>query len=154
MYVTWADCAFRTGCDGNTVVLTTSVDGITWTTLKRVPGMGFDSFVPGIAADPNVPGRVSVVTYVRKSNSCSARTCAYGVTVTSSRDAGSTWTKPQRLDAVSPPYTWIANAGGQFVGDYVGATFAGGRFVPVFALASTPFKNGRLREYMMAASIP
>ena len=154
IYVAWADCAFRTGCDGNTVVLTTSVDGSTWTALKRVPGTGFDSFVPGIAADPNVPGRVSVVTYVRKSNSCSAQTCSYGVAVTSSRNAGSAWTKPQRLDAVSPRYTWIANAGGQFVGDYVGATFAGGRFVPVFALASVPLKNGRLREYMMAASIP
>jgi hypothetical protein len=154
IYVAWADCAFRTGCDGNTVVLTTSVDGSTWTPLQRVPGTGFDSFVPGIAADPNVPGRVSVVTYVRKSNSCGAATCSYGVAVTSSRSGGAKWTKPQRLDAVSPRYTWIANAGGQFVGDYVGATFVGGRFVPVFALASAPLKNGHLREYMMATSIP
>jgi hypothetical protein len=154
LYVTWADCAFRTGCDGNTVVLTTSVDGKTWTALTRVPGTGFDSFVPGIAADPNVPGRVSVVTYVRKSISCSADTCSYGVTVTNSRNAGATWTKPQRLDAVAPRYAWLANAGGQFVGDYVGATFAAGRFVPVFALASAPLKNGRLREYMLAASLP
>ncbi len=154
IYVVWADCAFRTGCDGDTVVLTTSVDGSTWTAPARVPGTGFDSFVPGIAADPNMPGRVAVVTYVRRSNSCSAETCSYGVAFTSSRNAGRTWTKPQRLDAVSPRYAWLANAGGQFVGDYVGATFAGGRFVPVFALASAPLKNGRLREYMLAASIP
>jgi len=154
IYVAWADCAFRTGCDGDTVVLTTSVDGSTWTPLTRVPGTGFDSFVPGIAADPNVPGRVSVVTYVRKSNSCSAETCSYGVAVTSSRNSGANWTKPQRLDAVSPRYTWIANAGGQFVGDYVGAAFADSRFVPVFALASRPLSGGRLREYMMAASLP
>ena len=119
-----------------------------------MPGTGFDSFVPGIAADPNVPGRVSVVTYVRRSNSCSAETCSYGVAFTSSRTGGATWTKPQRLDTVAPRYTWIANAGGQFVGDYVGATFASGRFVPVFALASAPLSGGRLREYMMAASIP
>jgi hypothetical protein len=154
LYVAWADCAFRTGCDGNTVVLTTSVDGSTWTPLTRVPGSGFDSFVPGIAADPSVPGRLAVVTYVRKSISCSADACSYGVAVTSSRTGGATWTKPQRLDTVSPRYTWIANAGGQFVGDYVGAAFAGGRFVPVFALASAPLESGRLREYMLAASIP
>ena len=56
----WADCRFRPGCDGDTVVLTTSTDGSTWTPRTRVPGTGFDSFVPGIAVDPNVPGRDQV----------------------------------------------------------------------------------------------
>jgi hypothetical protein len=154
LLVAWADCAFRTGCDGNTIVLTTSADGNTWSALARVPGTGFDSFVPGIAADPSVPGRISIVTYVRNSTACSATSCAIGVAVVSSRDAGATWTTPRRLDAVPPRYAWLANAGGQFVGDYVGATYAGGRFVPVFALASRPLGPGRLREYMMAASMP
>jgi hypothetical protein len=154
LYVAWADCAFRPGCDGNTIVLTTSTNGTAWTAPTRVPGTGFDSFVPGIAADPSVPDRVSIVTYVRNSTACSAATCSLGVAVTRSRDGGATWTKPQRLDAVSPRYAWLANAGAQFVGDYVGATYAGGRFVPVFALASRPHGNGRLREYMMAASMP
>jgi hypothetical protein len=94
------------------------------------------------------------VTYVRTSTACSAATCAIGVAVTGSRDGGATWSKPQRLDAVSPRSAWLANAGRQFVGDYVGAAFAGGRFVPVFPLASKPLTSGRLREYMMAASIP
>jgi hypothetical protein len=154
LFVAWADCAFRTGCDGNTIVLTSSADGTTWTPLKRVPGAGFDSFVPGIAADPTTPGRMSIVTYVRNSKNCSASTCSVGVSVTSSRDGGATWTKAQRLDGVSPRYSWLASAGGQFLGDYVGATYAAGRFVPVFALASKPVASGRLREHMMAASIP
>jgi hypothetical protein len=77
-----------------------------------------------------------------------------GVSVTKSRDGGATWSRPQRLDSVPPRYSWVANAGGQFVGDYVGAAYAGGRFVPVFALASKPLANGTLREYMLAASIP
>jgi hypothetical protein len=153
LFVAWADCVFRPGCDGDTVVLTASTDGSTWSALKRVPGTGFDSFVPGIAADPTVPGRISIVTYVRNSTGCNAATCTFGVAVTSSRDGGATWTKPQRLDARSPRYAWLANAGAQFVGDYVGATYAGGRFVPVFALASPPV-SGPLREYMMAASMP
>jgi hypothetical protein len=153
IYLAWADCVFRPGCDGNTIVLTTSTDGSTWTALRRVRGTGFDSFVPWIAADPSVPGRISIVTYMRTSVACTPATCAIGVAVVKSRDGGSTWTKPQRLDAVSPRYAWLANAGRQFVGDYVGATYAGSRFVPVFALASRPLRSGRLREYMMAASL-
>jgi hypothetical protein len=154
MYVAWADCVFRQGCNGNTIVLSTSIDGATWTAPTRVPGAGFDSFVPGIAADPTKSGRISIVTYVRNSNSCALATCTFGVAVTSSKDGGAHWAKPQRLDGLSPRYTWTALAGGHFVGDYVGATFAGGRFVPVFALASKPSARGQLREYMMAASLP
>jgi hypothetical protein len=153
LLVAWADCVFRRGCDGNTIVLTTSTDGSTWSALKRVPGTGFDSFVPGIAADPSVPGRISIVTYIRNSRACGAATCSVGVAVVSSRDGGATWTKPRRLDAVSPRYSWLANAGGQFLGDYVGAAYAAGRFVPVFAFASRPLASGTLREYMMAASM-
>jgi hypothetical protein len=154
LYVAWADCVFRPGCDGNTLVLTTSTDGTAWTKLTRVPGTGFDSFVPGMAADPSNPGRLAIVTYVRTSTACSATTCAFGAAVTRTRDGGTTWTKPQRLDAVPPHVAWLANAERQFVGDYVGATYAGGRFVPVFALASKPLPNGVFREYMLAASIP
>jgi hypothetical protein len=153
LLVAWADCTFRPGCDGNTIVLTTSMDGMAWSALKRVPGTGFDSLLPGIAADPSVPGRISIVMYVRTRSACSAATCSLGVAVVSSRDGGATWTKPRRLDAVSARYSWLANAGGQFVGDYVGATYSAGRFVPVFALASRPTAAGTLREYMMAASM-
>ena len=154
MYVAWADCSFRPGCNGNTIVLSTSTDGVTWTAPKPLPGAGFDSFVPGLAADPAKTGRISLVTYVRNSDTCAVTTCTFGVAVTSSRDGGAHWTKPQRLDAVAPRYVWTAGAGGHFVGDYVGATFAGGRFVPVFALASKPSARGQLREYMLAASLP
>src|SRR5439155_6273633 len=33
LYVAWADCVFRRGCDGNTIVVTTSTDGSSWTPL-------------------------------------------------------------------------------------------------------------------------
>jgi hypothetical protein len=147
LYVTWADCVFVAGCARNSVVVATSADGSTWSPPVRVPASGLDSFAPGIAAHPSIPGRVSVVTYVPSSG-------AYGVAVTSSRDGGATWTRPQRLDAVSPRYTWLAaSEGGRFVGDYLGATYAGGRFVPVFTLAQPP-QGGRFHEYTMAASLP
>jgi hypothetical protein len=153
IYVVWADCVFRTGCAGNTIVLSTSTDGATWSPPTRVPGAGFDSFVPGIAADPAKTGRIAIDTYVRNSGTCSAATCTFGVSVTESKDAGAHWSKPQRLDAASPRYTWLASAGGRFVGDYVGAAFAGGRFVPVFAFATKP-QSGHLREFMLSGSLP
>jgi hypothetical protein len=90
---------------------------------------------------------------VRTSNACSASTCSVGAYSVRSADGGTSWTKPQRLDGKASRYSWLANAGGHFLGDYIGATYAGGRFVPVFALASAPLKNGGLREYMLSASI-
>jgi hypothetical protein len=122
--------------------------------LKRVPGAGFDSFVPGIAADPSTPGRIAIVSYLRTSSNCSASSCEIGVYVTRSADAGAGWTKPQRLDSTAPRISWLAEAGGRFLGDYIGAAFASGRLVPVFALASKPLASGRFREHMMSASLP
>ncbi len=149
LYTAWEDCSFRTGCSGNDIVFSSSTDGVAWTMPTRIPGTALESFVPGIAADPNVPGRLALVTYVRTSGD------QIGVATTSSRDGGATWTKPQRLDARSPHFTWLAETdSGFFAGDYVGATFSAGRFVPVFALAEPPLVAGRLNEFMMAASLP
>src|SRR5262249_61962204 len=98
MYVAWSDCVFRAGCSGNTIVLSTSMDGATWTPPSRIPGTGFDSFLPGIAADPAKAGRLALVTYVRNSGTCAVTACTLGVSVTRSTDGGAHWTKPQRLD--------------------------------------------------------
>jgi hypothetical protein len=153
LYVAWADCRFRRGCEGNTIVLSSSADGTTWSPPARVPGTGFDSLIPALAADPAVPGRLGLVTYVRTSGSCDAATCAIGVSFTRSRNGGGTWTTPRRLDTVPSRYAWLASTeGGQFLGDYIGAAFASGRFVPVFAFASPP-AGARLRESMLSASI-
>ena len=76
------------------------------------------------------------------------------MTYATSHDGGATWTKPQRLDARAMSYAWLANTtSGRFVGDYVGATFAGGRFVPAFIQAQAP-SGGRQHEYLMSASLP
>ena len=149
MYVAWEACSLRPVCDGNDIVLTSSTDAVVWTQPAQIPGTALESMVPGIAADPNLPGRLRLVTYVRTSAD------QIGVATTSSRNGGSTWTKPQRLDAKSPQFAWLAlTDSGYFAGDYVGATFSAGRFVPVFALAEPPLGAGRLREFMMAASLP
>lgn len=145
IYVVWADCRADAGCNRNSVVVSTSADGMAWSTPAPV-ARALDAFVPGVAA--GAAGRLAVVTYVRSSSG------SYGVAATTSRDAGATWTAPRRLDAVSPRFGWIAEAdGGRFVGDYLGAAFAGGRLVPVFVLAQRP-AGASLREYIAAASLP
>jgi hypothetical protein len=46
---------------------------------------------------------------------------------------------------------WIAQAGGAMVGDYISTSFAGGRAVPVFVLASAP--TSRFDQPLFAAAI-
>lgn len=148
LYVAWADCSLHVGCASQDILFSTSTDGLVWSTAARVGGGNADSFVPGIAADPALPGRLAVVWYLLTPGN------TIGAEYTTSRDGGTTWTKAQRLDARPVSPLWLPQTeGGRFLGDYVGATFAGGRFVPVFVLAQPPAASSR-REYMLAASLP
>ena len=155
LFVAWADCAFRPGCDGNTIVLTSSTDGTTWSPLKRVPGAGFDSFVPGIAADPTTPGRMSIVTYVRNS----ARLRPGDVPPSASRSrAPATEARPGRRRSGSTA-SRRATRGSRTPAGSSSATTSARR---TWAAASfrcsrshrEPLASGRLREFMMSASIP
>ena len=44
---------------------------------------------------------------------------------------------------------WLPRAGGRFFGDYISTSFVGGRAMPVYSLAVTPF-GGKLRQAIMA----
>jgi hypothetical protein len=146
IYAAWHDCRFRSTCSGNDIVLSTSTDGATWTAPLRVTH-GQSSFIPGLAADPSNPGALALVfaSFDAGKN--------LGISFTQSRDGGHTWTKPQRLDAQRMPMTWLPQAeGGRMVGDYFSVAYAGGRVVPVFALAAAPL-HGRYREGIFAASL-
>ena len=52
VYVVWSDCRFRTSCSSNDVVMSTSSNGTTWSTVTRVPidatTSTVDHFLPGI----------------------------------------------------------------------------------------------------------
>jgi hypothetical protein len=150
MYAVWHDCRFRPSCTQNDMVLSTSTDGTTWTAPVRVPlaavGSGMSFFIPGVAADPAQPGHLSLVyAYFHPGSK------ALGIGVAQTRD-GRTWTV-RRLDPLAMPTTWLPRAeGGRMVGDYFSVSYAGGRIVPVFALARAPL-NGRLRQGIFAASL-
>ena len=156
VYVSWHDCRFRTGCNANDVVVASSPDGVSWSPPGRVPidgtGSGIDHFITGLGAAPNASGRIGVVYAFRRGS-----TGAIGIGFTTSRDGGAHWTKAQQLDAQPMAPSWFADAAngnelGRMLGDYFSVAFAGGRWVPVFALAAPPLA-GRFREAIFASSL-
>jgi hypothetical protein len=145
-YVAWADCAPSPGCARNSILLSSSRDGVTWSTPARVPTGSADAEIPGLAADPAAAGRLALAYYTVSDG-------RLDVWYVASRTGGSSWTKPQRLSTRSIPPSWIAaTSDGSMVGDYISTSFAGGRAVPVFVLARGP-KGNRLHEAAFAASL-
>jgi hypothetical protein len=148
VYVVWPDCGARPGCSRDDLVLSSSADGVTWVGPRRVPATNAvaDYVIPGIAVDPTRSGALAL-TYYR-----AGRSGQLDVEVVSSRNGGGSWSAPRRLSPQSLRLDWVAQAGGAMVGDYISTSFAGGRAVPVFVLASPP--GGRLDQPLFAASIP
>jgi hypothetical protein len=54
-YVAWADCSFRPGCASNDIVYTSTVDGVAWAPVARIPTGTGDAELPGLDADPRGP---------------------------------------------------------------------------------------------------
>jgi hypothetical protein len=146
VYVAWQDCRFRTGCPANDIVYSTSMDGLTWTAVTRIPidatGSGVDHFLPGIAVDKATSGgstHLAVAYYYFPVSNCTLDTCQLTVGFTSSLDGGATWTAGR---AITGPMNvrWIANTNqGYMVGDYISTSFTSdGKAHPVFSWAKAP----------------
>ena len=144
-YVAWSDCSFRAGCPSNDIVYTSTTDGIAWTPVARIPTGTGDAELPGLDADPTRAGRLALTYYVFHGSSLDVR-------FVSSSNAGASWTKPQLLNSRRVPMSGIARTSlGSMVGDYISTSFAGGRAVPVFVLASAP--TAQLHEAAFATSL-
>jgi hypothetical protein len=144
LYVVWPDCSQPCGRD--VLVMSRSTDGITWSAPTRIPlGSGADFVLPGLAADTTRAGRLALVYYAYRPGS------VLDVGFTTSVNGGQRWSAPRRLNAQTMRTSWIAKAGGAMVGDYMSTSFAGGRAVPVFVLASKP--GGRFNQPLFAASL-
>jgi hypothetical protein len=91
------------------------------------------------------------VAYNSMPQACAVRPSCPGIDVwlTRSANGGTTWTRPERLDAQPMRLDWLPRAGGRFFGDYISTSFVGGRAVPVYSLAVTPF-GSTLRQAIMA----
>jgi hypothetical protein len=154
VYIVWADCRFRTGCPGapNDIVMKTSLDGITWSTVMRVPidptNSTVDHFIPGLGVDRTTSGssaHLALTYYYYPNASCTSATCQLDVGFVSSTNGGASWSATQQLGGPMS-LSWLANTNqGPMVGDYISTSFSSGTAFPAFALANAP-SNGVLDE--------
>ncbi len=163
IYVAWAGCYFEANCSGGTgiddIVFTTSTDGITWATLRRIPldpiGSGVEHLTAGLAVDGITAGgaaHLAVTYYYFPNPNCTTQPCQLFAGFASSTNGGASWSK--RLTLAGPTSeSWYANTDAGFMtGDYIYTTIAFGRGVSVVPIAHAP--NGQqLNEAMNAASL-
>jgi hypothetical protein len=145
VYVAWQDCRFRRNCRSNDIVFSTSTDGVNWSAVRRIPidpvGSTVDHFIPGLAVDRSTSGagaHLGVAYHFYPQTDCDVSTCQLDVGFVASTDAGATWGAPTQL-AGPMRLSWLANAGGAMVGDYISTSFASdGKAYPVIEVANAP----------------
>jgi hypothetical protein len=150
VYVVWADCSFRSGCTSNDLVMSTSTDGMSWTSVIRIPigttTDGADNFIPGIAVDNTTSGataKVAITYYYYPVASCTFATCQLNAGFISSPDAGANWTGVTTL-AGPMTMSWLpATSQGRMVGDYISTSYGSdGLAHGVFIVANAPTAGG------------
>jgi len=145
LYLAWQDCRFRAGCSSNDIVVSTTVDGVSWTAPVRVPvdagTSAVDHFIPGIGIDPATMGagaHIGLTYYYFPNASCTLATCQLFAGFVGSQDGGATWTTPLTLTGPLN-LAWLAQTSqGPMVGDYIATAFAAGHPVGIFAVANAP----------------
>ena len=155
VHVAWHDCRFRATCDANDLVLASSSDGRSWSPPVRVPGVpnAASAFLPGlaVAGGAGAPPQLALVYYAMPRAACTTACLVDAYLLTTRADG--TWRAPRRLNAQSMRLGWMPFAsGGRMLGDYLSASFAGGRVTTVLALAAPP-ESGRFDQQMYAATL-
>jgi len=146
LYTVWQDCRFRPNCTQNDLVLSTSVDGQSWTAPARI-GVDaltstIDHFLPALSIRSTSKGTTLGLSYynVTKAN-CTAYpskvTCQMNAAFTASGNGGTTWSKPARLFGPMLAYWLPSTSEGYMVGDYFGSIFPNGYVAPI-AVAVAP----------------
>ena len=143
IWVVWEDCRFRANCSTNDLVYSTSVDGVNWSAVTRIPidavTSSVDYFIPGIGIDPATSGanaHVALHYYYYSQTNCNVSTCQLGVGFISSANGGSTWSAPVTLLQGPMQLSWLPNSqNGLMVGDYIATAFINGVPHGVFAVA-------------------
>jgi len=142
VWVVWEDCRFRSSCSTNDLVYSTSIDGVGWSTVTRIPidgvGSNVDHFIPGIGIDPLTFGsnaHLALHYYYYPTSSCDVTSCQLIVGYISSGNGGSTWNAPVALTGAMQ-LSWLPNSqNGLMVGDYIATAFTNGVPHGVFAVA-------------------
>ena len=155
IYLAWNDCRFRARCASNDMVMSTSVDGLRWTPVVRIPIDPVTSTVDhlggGLGVDPASSGkhaRLGLFYYFYPDTKCTTATCQVFEGFVSSTDGGVRWSAPTVL---AGPFRLpqLAFAQGFMTGDYQGAAVvARGNAVSAFAVGGTPVGGQKLNEAM------
>jgi hypothetical protein len=141
IYVAWSDCRFRSSCNANDIVFSTSTNGTSWSAVKRVPFVGTGAvasfFIPGMGADHATAGHITVASYVFLNNNCGPSTCKLAVAAMSSTNGGSTWGPLIKVAGIITLTGLPLTNQGYMVGDYISTSFgSNGKAYPVFANAT------------------
>ena len=130
VWVTWHDCRFSAGCSTNSVTVSTSTDGLTWSAPARVT-RGRNAMLPTIGIHPT-SGRVALAYHVVRSDR------GVDVELVESRPGGG-WNAPRRLSAQTMRPEWMPSTqSGRMLADYIAVHYAGARPLVVWVLASEP----------------
>src|SRR5438067_2403035 len=154
VYVAWADCRYRSGCAANDIVMSTSLNGTSWSPVTRVPidatTSTVDHFIPGLGVDKATSGssaHLALAYYYYPNASCTSSNCQLAVGFVSSTNGGTTWSSAQQLAGPMSLSSLASTNQGPMVGDYVSTSFSGGKAFPVVAVANPP-SNSTLDEAM------
>jgi hypothetical protein len=124
LYIAWADARW-TGTDQATLIYSRD-KGETWSAPQRVSDGPDDAACFTISVACNSRGEVAVSFYSLRNDP--ERRFWIDEYVTISRDRGATFEPARRATAESFDIRFAAQAGGFFLGDYVGLAAAGARF--------------------------
>ncbi|MFZ0769934.1 MAG: sialidase family protein [Candidatus Sulfotelmatobacter sp.] len=160
VYVVWSDCRFRKSCSSNDIVMSSSADGKTWSTVTRIPidptSSTVDHFLPGIGIDPATSGsgaHITIVYYYYPVAKCTASTCELEVGFVTSTDGGTTWAAGEKI-AGPMKLAWLpVSDDGPMVADYIGVSYVNGNAFGVFANAQAP-TGSTLAEAMFTTKSP
>jgi hypothetical protein len=150
VYVAWEDCRFRSGCSQNDIVYVTSSDGVSWSSVKRIPidpvTSSVGHLIPGLGVDKATSGNAAhlTVAYYYFPNVGCLEACQLDIGSISSTNGGSMWSAAVQL-AGPMNLHWLPNTTqGWMVGDYISTSFAGGASHSALVIAKPPSSNGLL----------
>lgn len=180
IYVVFPDCRFRSNCSDpavasgcrfntdnascttNDLVLTTSKDGVTWTSPQRIPTDPINSSVDhllagiGVLSDPNGHVKLGVSYYsVPNGLSCAPSECQVTPAFVFSGDGGQSWNAAEQIASPMLQAWLVPTSAGNMVADYSSVVFVDGKPHGAFAIARPPDpKTGKLDEASYAATLP
>jgi hypothetical protein len=129
LYVVWQEASLAPS--GSAIAFSKSLDGgVTWTDPVRINTRpDVQAFTPSVEALAD--GTIGVTHYDLRFNTPDPATLPTDYWFLHSHDGGTTWTET-RVTPASFDHKLAPDAGGLFLGDYVGLTPAGGQFLSLF----------------------